>query len=305
LLKRGCIFTLPLPLVGGSPTAPVVYGAYGDGPKPVLEGRVRNLSRPEAWSEEGAGLWRTTDDMPDVANVIFNNAVCGNMRYAKEDLRNQGEWFQHNSTGPLFIRSPGNPANTWLKVEAVPAGNGISIEGAAHNHMRLEDLAIRKVGTHGIQIVKGATGVIVKRCDLTLIGGAVFRGDEFSKTYGQRFVDRRVRFGNGLETWGNVSDVTIQGCRISEIFDGGCCVQGNEGQVARNVRLQDNVFWNCGYDSMDIAHGIWTRQVVFEHNTCVNAGMGWAMQGEPWPRYSVNLPDTVGFHCNLESSYFP
>jgi hypothetical protein len=303
LLKRGCVFSLPLPLVGGSPTAPVVYGAYGNGPKPILEGSLRNLSRPEAWSEERTGLWRATDQMPDLANVIFNDTVCGNMRYKREDLLNQGEWFQQDSNGPLFVRSTGNPANTWLKVEAIPAGYGISIDGTAHNHLRLEDLAIRKIGTHGIHIVQGATDVIINRCDLTLIGGAVFRGDEFSKSYGPQFIERRVRFGNAIEAWGNVSDVTIQGCRISEIFDGGFCIQGFDGTVAQNVRLQDNVFWNCGYDSMDIAHGVSTRQVVFERNTCANAGLGWAIQGEPWPRYSVNLPDCVGFHCNLESSF--
>ncbi len=305
LLKRGAVFTLPLPLVSGSPTAPVVYGAYGDGPKPVLEGSV-NLSQPEAWSEEGAGLWRTTGDMPDVANVIFDDATCGNMRYKKGELLNQGEWFQQDDAGPLFVRSPGNPTTTWVKVEMVPAGNGITVEGEGQGHMRFEDLAIRKVGTHGIHIVSGASDVIVSRCELTLIGGAVFRHDEFSLSYGPHFVERRVRYGNGIETWSDVSEVTVQGCRIGEVFevfDGGFCIQGFDRAKATNIRLLNNVFWNCGYDSIDIAHGIWASQVVFENNTCVNAGLGWALQGEPWPRYSLNIPDSVGFHCNLESSF--
>lgn len=304
LLKRGCTFVLPLPLVGGSPGAPVTYGAYGDGPKPVLEGPVVNLSRPEAWKDEGAGLWCTTTRLPDVANVIFDDAICGNMRYKKEELRIKGEWFQDgNGDGPLLVHSPGNPAHVWRKVEVIPAGNGLTLEGGGGGHVRIEDLFIRKVGTHGIHIRNGAADVMVRRCDLTLIGGAVFRYDEFSRWYGQRFIERRVRYGNAIETWADVSDVTVEGCRISEIFDGGLCIQGPSGTVASDVYFRDNVIWNCGYDSMDVAHGIWTRNVAFEHNTCWNAGEGWALQGEPRPRYSLHMPERVGFHCNLESKY--
>jgi len=304
LLKRGCVFTLPLPLRGGSPDAPVTYGAYGEGPKPILEGRIINLSRPGAWTEAAAGVWRTTTDILNVANVVFDETVCGNMRYAKEELRNKGEWFQDASgKGPLFLCCPENPERAWKKVELVLDGNGITLKGPGASHIRIEDLAIRKVGTHGIHIRDGATDVVVSRCDLSLIGGAVFRADSFSKKYGQRFVDRRVRFGNGIETWGNASDVTVEGCRIHDIFDGGFCIQGMGGSVANNVQLRNNVFWNCGYDSMDIAHGVLARKVVFENNTCVNAGEGWALQGEPRPRYSVNAPDNIGWHCNLESSF--
>ena len=304
LLKRGCVFTLPLPLRGGSPTAPVFYGAYGQGAKPILEGKLANLSQPEMWTEDAASVWRTTANMPEAANVVLDDTVCGNMRYTKGELRSKGEWFQHSSgRGPLFVFSSDNPARVWRHVEMIPSGNGITLSGAADSHIRIEDISIRKVGTHGIQIRDGATDVAIRGCDLTLIGGAAFRGDSFSRKYGQRFVERRVRFGNGIETWGDVSDVTVEGCRIGEVYDGGLCIQGMAGSVASNVCVRNNVFWNCGYDSMDVAHGVLARKVVFEHNTCVNAGEGWALQGEPRPRYSLNIPDNIGWHCNLESSY--
>ncbi|MFA5058886.1 MAG: right-handed parallel beta-helix repeat-containing protein, partial [Opitutaceae bacterium] len=181
--------------------------------------------------------------------------------------------------------------------------NGVILEGGGGSHVRIENLSFRKIGTHGIHIRNGAVDVTVRDCDLTLIGGAVFRGDQFSRWYGERFVERRVRFGNAIETWADVAGVIIEGCRISEVFDGGICLQGLVPAVARNVWIHDNVIWNCGYDSFDVAHGLSTRNVVFEHNTCWNAGEGWALQGEPRPRYSLHVPDNVGYHCNLESKY--
>jgi hypothetical protein len=304
LLKRGQVFALPLPLVGGSFAAPVVYGAYGDGPKPIFEGHVVNLSRPEAWTEDSTGIWRTTANMPDTANLIFEDSLCGNKRDHKQDLRNPGEWFQQaNGKGPLFVYSPVNPAGNWQKVEVVATGDGIDLMGPALSHIRFENLCLRKIGTHGINIGGGIADVTIRGCDLSLIGGAVYRFDAFSLHYGRQFVERRVRFGNAIQTWANVSDLTVEGCRIGDIFDGGFDIQGFHGSVAQNVTVRNNVIWNCGYDSLDIAHGVWTCNVVFEHNTCANAGEGWALQGEPWPRYSVNFPDNVGFHFNLESSY--
>ena len=303
LLKRGNVYALPFPVVGGSATTSVRYGAYGEGPKPIVHGIIRDLSQPKTWIEVSAEIWRTNADMPETANVILGNRLCGNMRYDITDLLKPGDWFQHrDGKGPLFVRSPGNPADIWRELQLVGAGHGIWMKGNQHSHIQIEDLRIQRVGTHGIWI-DGANDVTIRRCDLEWIGGAIFRADSFSSRYGQRFLDRRVRFGNAIETWGSVSDVTVEGCRITDIFDGGFDIQGVIGTVATNVTARNNVFLNCGYDSLDIAHGIWTRNVLFEHNTCVNAGEGWAQQGEPWPRYSLNLPDCVGFHCNLESSY--
>lgn len=72
---------------------------------------------------------------------------------------------------------------------------------------------------------------------------------------------------------------------------------------SENVVVRNNVIWNCGYDCFDIAHGVLTVDVLFEHNTCWNGGEGWALQGEPRPRYSLNDPDQIGYLCNLENGF--
>ncbi len=40
------------------PGAPVLYGAHGEGPKPVLLGSV-DKSRPADWRNQGGNLWTT------------------------------------------------------------------------------------------------------------------------------------------------------------------------------------------------------------------------------------------------------
>jgi hypothetical protein len=300
LLKRGCMFSLPLPLLGGTVDAPVIYGAYGEGAKPVLESRLVDVSHPDAWIKDVSSIWRTKNPVPEVANLILNDSTCGNMRYEKEQLKKQGEWF--DGKGSVFVFSSGNPATIWKKIELVPAGNGVTLNGATFSHIRFENLSFQKIGTHGIQLVAGPVDVTIRRCDFRFIGGQIYPGDGFSRKYGEQFIQRRVRYGNAIESWEGASDVVIEECRISDIFDGGVCIQG-VGGIAKNVVVRNNVIWNCGYDCIDIAHGVMAVDVLIEHNTCWNGGEGWALQGEPRPRYSLNIPDQIGYLCNLENSY--
>jgi hypothetical protein len=58
--------------------------------------------------------------------------------------------------------------------------------------------------------------------------------------------------------------------------------------------------WYMTYISIDIAHGLAPIDVFIEHNTCWNAGEGWALQGESRPRYSLHIPDQLGYHLNFE-----
>ncbi len=44
------------------------------------------------------------------------------------------------------------------------------------------------------------------------------------------------------------------------------------------------------------------EQDGFEHNTCIDAGMGWGYETEGRPRLSEFLPDTIGWHIFLDSN---
>ena len=301
LLKKGYQYPLPLPIVGGTEAAPVSYGAYGEGALPVLVGDLRDVSREEDWVAVGDGVWRTRAEFVDACNLIFDDEVCGNMRYTVEELREDGEWCQVERAGPVYLRCGISPALRYRRMELVLFGHGVDLNTAAESHMCFRDLCFQKIGTHGITINDDSSNITILDCDLHWIGGAIFYGDPFSAHYGERFVERRVRYGNGIQLWSGVKNVLVKGCRIFDIYDGGFCIQGFENTV-EHVMIEDNVLWNCGYDSLDIAHGVRTVDVTFQHNTCWNAGEGWALQELSRPRYSVLSPDNIGYHCNLENS---
>ena len=63
LFKRGSRIYGSLRTVGGTKERPVLYGAYGEGEKPVFCGCV-DLSRKEAWRSCGNGIWECTEEVP-------------------------------------------------------------------------------------------------------------------------------------------------------------------------------------------------------------------------------------------------
>ena len=58
LLRRGDRWREQLLPKSGSEAGHVTYGAYGQGPKPLLLGSL-SMSRPEQWTHEGGNLWST------------------------------------------------------------------------------------------------------------------------------------------------------------------------------------------------------------------------------------------------------
>ncbi|MBI5832509.1 MAG: hypothetical protein HZB16_09415 [Armatimonadetes bacterium] len=58
LLRRGDIFRGSLRARSGREGAPVTYGAYGQGAKPIIQGSVAKDS-PADWRDEGNGVWST------------------------------------------------------------------------------------------------------------------------------------------------------------------------------------------------------------------------------------------------------
>lgn len=58
LFRRGATWRGQLIPHSGDRQRPVTYGAYGDGPKPILLGSAP-MDRPEDWTDNGNGIWAT------------------------------------------------------------------------------------------------------------------------------------------------------------------------------------------------------------------------------------------------------
>jgi hypothetical protein len=78
----------------------------------------------------------------------------------------------------------------------------------------------------------------------------------------------------------------VEGCRLWEIYDAALTNQGS-GTDSRQTRIvyRNNVIWNCEYsfEYWNRPAEAATEDILFEHNTCVDAGMGWAHGQRPDP----------------------
>ena len=160
LFKRGSRVYGSLQTKGGTKEGPVLYGAYGDGEKPVFCGCVE-LSRKEAWKSCGNHIWECVEAVPvEACNFIFNGGeACGTMRWSMQELTGEGDWFDSRAgthecvkgqpeekEQMLFLYCEENPADHYRKIECATR----EYRELAHvsDNVVIEDLVFEKNGVH-------------------------------------------------------------------------------------------------------------------------------------------------------------
>jgi Carbohydrate binding domain len=209
----------------------------------------------------------------DVGNVIFNEGEsCGIKVWENTDLDEPGEyWYDENNLVVKMVAED-NPGNIFDDVEF--ALKRYLIYQGRRSYITYENLDLRYGAAHGIG--GGNTHhIIVRHCDFSFIGGA----DQYGG-------DQEVRYGNGIEFWGNASNNLVECCRFWEIYDAAITNQNNgEEVIQRDITYRNNIIWNSEY-SFEYWNGpesSITSNIIFENNTCVNAGGGWGHTQRPNP----------------------
>ena len=299
--RRGGVWRGMLRPKSGEPGRPVTYAAYGDGEKPRLM-QARDMSRPEDWFEVSSGLWSTATNALDcdVGNVIFDGgARCGRMKFLEPKwtppvwrskrwvgmnaLTDDLDYFNDVSNGLVVVRSAANPARRFKSVELAL---GRTVVQFHHGHdIVFDGLHVTRGGMHGFQ------GAITKRlvfrnCDVSWIGGKFCVW--LKNKDGTLFAPERL--GNGIEFYNNCDGNVVEDCRIWEIYDAALTNQGRDHDQ-RNLTYRNNRIWNSEYSYEYWCDGV-VSNIVFEKNTCVDAGCGWAHAQRPNPNGShfMNYP---------------
>lgn len=210
----------------------------------------------------------------DVGNVILDGGRgVGVKKWSREDLKQAGDYWYDGATWQVVMRSPRNPAEMHRSLELALRRH--IVDESNRSHVVYEGLALRYGAAHGIG-GSNTHHIIVRDCDIAWIGG----GHQMTRPDG-----RPVRFGNGIEFWEGAHDNLVEGCRIWEIYDAALTNQGGRDNVQENLTYRDNVIWNSEYSFEYWNRGpeSHTRNVRFEHNTCVGAGRGWGHGQRPDP----------------------
>ncbi|HPD16368.1 MAG TPA: hypothetical protein PLE19_15550 [Planctomycetota bacterium] len=273
LFRRGETWRGQLVPRSGDATGPVTYAAYGEGPKPLLLGSVA-MNAPDDWRDQGGGIWATATIRPDVGNLIFDGGkATGVKKWSEKDLTQEGDFLYDRASSRVKLRAAANPATLHKSIELALTRHIIDQSGKGY--ITYEGLDLRYGAAHGIG-GGGTRNIIVRDCDLSYIGG----GHQFTRPDGHP-----VRYGNGIEFWAGARDCLVEGCRLWEIYDAALTNQGSGTNVQENITYRRNVIWNCEYsfEYWNREERSQTRNILFEHNTCVDAGRGWGHRQRPDP----------------------
>lgn len=284
LFKRGSVWHEFLdPIGSGNSSDRITYGAYGSGSLPVLDGSINKSSLGD-WSYYSSNIWVTTSTINiDVGNIIFNDkASFGVKQWELSQLVNEDDYYYDKSSKKVFIRSSVNPASRYWKIEL--ALNKKLVDFGGLHYVTFENLHLTKGAAHGFAGAN-TSNITIQDCEISYIGGGECPG-----LY-------RERYGNGVEFWGGNTNQLVQRCKIYEMYDTGLTNQNNTTeQQQENISYLNNIIWNCAMYSFEIwnnSTGSSTmKNIYFDNNTCLNAGMGWGSQ----------RPQAVGFHLNLGSN---
>ena len=265
----GDIFRGHLEPQSGRSGEPVVYSRYGEGAKPVLEPSW-DASSEEDWEKVGKKLWKCVKPSRlELGNVIFNHGAKGCARKVdKPDQLGDHDlyfcWVEADKAVYLVSRS--NPAKRFTSIELAEKQH-IIVESNCHDIV-YDGLWLRYGAAHGIG-GGNVSQIIIRNCDICWIGGSTLYYDDGG---------RGVRYGNGIEFWGNASDILVENCRVWECWDAALTNQSNVvGAIQKNITYRGNEIWNSeySYEYWQQGDGARTENIVFETNDCRDAGYGW------------------------------
>jgi len=277
LFRRGQAWRGQLVPHSGDASGAITYGAFGDGAIPILLGSVA-ADRVEDWRPAGQNIWTTSNEavaLPvDVGNIIFDHGpITGVKQWNEADLRREGDYFYDPGSRQVKLRSNSNPATRHGSIELALRRHIIDQSG--RSYVTYEDLDLRYGAAHGIG-GSGVHHVTIRGCDISFIGG----GHQMTRPNG-----KPVRYGNGIEFWSSAHDCLVENCRLWEIYDAALTNQGDGTNVQENITYRNNVIWSSEYsfEYWNRGPASLTRNIVFEHNTCVDAGDGWGHGQRPDP----------------------
>ena len=230
----------------------------------------------------GVKKWRNPDwDVPKTPKWLKSVQMEEELDY----------WYDPDDMR-VVVKFPRNPGAAFGSIELAMTRHIVN-EGGRHDVV-YDGLWVRYGAAHGFG--GGSTcNITIRNCDISWIGGGLQFWRRHEKTGKVLYP---VRFGNGIEFWGNCCGNLVERNRLWEVYDAALTNQGRNDDET-DVTWRDNVIWNSEY-SFEYWNAKLTRNIRFEHNTCVDAGSGWAHAQRPDPNgahlmYYSNRAATTNF----------
>lgn len=262
LFERGSTFRLNdhTKMVNG-----VCYGAYGEGPKPVLIGSEDNYAQKGYWVAAGENLWKCTlEDDWDAGNMFFDEGkYFGWKRRYLKDCKKDFDFCHDRKNKTLYLYLSGeSPETRFYDIEIGRRFHILYCFGSTDIH--IDNLCLKYGGAHGIALFD-AKNVKVTNCEVGWIGGAYH-----SHNYEED--GNLCRFGNGIENYGRSFGFTIENCWVYQCYDAGITPQGEKD--IEDVLFKDNLLEYNVFNIEFWSHGGNIKNMKFTGNFLRYGGFG-------------------------------
>ena len=233
-----------------------------------------------------------SSDKLDIGNIVFNSTdSVGVKEWTSGGLTAQGDFYYDEENHTLFLYSVGIPSTTYSNIELCVTKNIILI--SSKSYVTIDNLHLKNGSAHGIN---GATtsNITINDCVIEYIGG----GDQ--RPYPET---GDIRYGNGIEFWGNASSNTVTNNYINQIYDAGVTNQNNTNTVTQeNIIYSNNVIKNCeySYEYFNRPAASTSSNIQFTNNTCIGSGYGWGNVQRPSPNSChIMIWESTAEHTNI------
>ncbi len=240
-------------------TSGVSYGAYGEGPRPLIYGSAKNYASA-TWINEGGNIWKLNETIVhDAGNLVFDHGEkYGDRKHNKASLVDNFDFCSiGEDDSQVYLYLDHNP-NTYRSIEIGHDGRIFLYHSS--NNITFENLTFKYAGGHALA-GNTASNITVRGCEFGFIGGSILGG------YG----DGTTRYGNAVEFTGNSNTTTVEYCWFYQIYDSATTCQGSG--TSRNFTLRNSLSEYVGmgtYEYWGVAH----VNTTIENNVMRFAGYG-------------------------------
>ncbi len=216
------------------------YGAYGEGAKPFLYGSPKNYANQSLWTEYEPNIWKASTGLSadiDIGGITFDHGKKAAVRMGKvSDLDTDYMYCYDKGVVYLYL-TKGNPATIHKNIEFTVLGAGFKLGNC--DNIIIENIGI-KYNNFGISTSGYNDNIVIRGMEIGYIGGCD--------------TGRNLRWGNGVEIWGNSKNITIEDCWVYQCYDAGITNQcstdtanPNNTSYFENIKFNKNLIEFCQY----------------------------------------------------------
>ncbi len=281
-LKSGGIWRDRLVPKNGAAGSPIIYAAYGSGPKPIVSGA--DLVANSGWSVTSGSVYQIT--LANAPATIWDLYVDGGVGAAAQNAlgsdsmwgllsaacvsscpavtstyiggMQRGSWFYSNPTLYVWLGDGSNPASHTVEIATRDSAvGGTQSSGVAPSHIVLDDLNLQRaaegiyfyapgVGSYGDIVMRNltVTQTGTGQVDARYLNGLDLEGG-INATYDSNVISYTGAHGNGINNQRTDNAVIINN-DVSHTDHNSIDIKASDNVTIKNNRVHDAILGPTG-----------------------------------------------------------